>query len=318
MVASKTGLFSKTQPGGVVVITDQTDTTGNIFFVDSGSSTNGDTAGFGDSPDKPFATIDFAVGQCTASNGDRIYVMPGHAETIAAAADLAFDVIGIEVIGIGNGTTKPTITLGTATTADVDIDAANVTLRNLRFVSDINSLAVVLDVNAANFECTDCDFVSSSAKEVVNFVNLATTVDDFIFRRCRFIQPTDPDGTNDAAATGCFYIVDSENILIEGCEFRGFFETSIFHNKTTLCQGLWIKDCFGSQELTAADTITLVDASEGGMVNCHFLQQNAADVVEGTFMTIAATTPFGFFNTFFMNDNGGGGNLALAITAATT
>ncbi len=54
------------------------------------------------------------------------------------------------------------------------------------------------------------------------------------------------------------------------------------------------------------------------MVNCNFLQENGADVAEGTFMTFAATTPFGMFNTFFMNDNGGGGNLGLANTIAPT
>ncbi len=314
----KASLFTRKQSGGMFAIEDNSLSTGERFFVDSGSSTASDTAGAGQNPDKPFATWDFAISQCTANNGDIIYLMPGHAESVIAAAGLDLDVAGVTHIGLGNGTSRPTVTVDTATTADVDIDAVDQTVKNVRFVSDIDSLAVMIDVNFANLHMQGCDFISSSTKEVVNFINLATTVDDFLFEDCYFYQPTDPDGTDDAAATGCFYFVDSENIFIERCRFVGFFETSIFHNKTTLCQALWIRDCYGSQELTGADVITLVDASEGGMARCDFLCQNAADVVEGTFMTLAATTPFGFFNSFFMNDNGGGGNLSLAITAVTS
>lgn len=291
-------------------------TTGNVFFVDSGASGAGDSTDKGKTKENPFSTIDYAVGQCTANNGDIIYVMPGHAETVSAAAGLDLDVAGIRVVGIGHGTDKPTITLDTATTADVDIDATNIQIENLRFVSDINSLAVILDVNQGNFACYDCDFVSSSAKEVVNFVNIATTKDDFHFERCTFYQPTDPEGTDDAAATGCFYIVDSENIVVKDCRMVGFFETSIFHNKTTKVQGLFILNCYGQQELSGADVITLVDASEGFMRGCSWNCPNVTDTAEGSFMTIAATTPFGFFHNGFANDNGAGGNLALEITAA--
>ena len=101
--------------------------------MDSGHAAASDTAGFGRTPDAPFATIDYAVGQCTASQGDIIYVMPGHAEVLAAAADLALDVIGISVIGLGNGPLQPTVTLGTADTADVDVDAAGITVGESAF-----------------------------------------------------------------------------------------------------------------------------------------------------------------------------------------
>ena len=314
----RTALFYKNQLGGFSTVEDMSRSTGNRFYVDSGASDNGDTNSYGQTPDAPFATWDFAISQCTANNGDIIYLMPGHAETVSAAGGLDFDVAGVKHIGLGNGTSRPTVTLGTLTTADVDIDAINQTIENVRFVSDINSLAVMIDVNFGNLHMQGCDFISSNTKEVVNFINLATTVDDFLFQDCYFYQPTDPEGSDNAAATGCFYIVDSENIFVERCRFIGFFETSIFHNKTTLCQALWVVDCYGSQELLNADVITLVDDAEGGMVNTNILCQNAGDVAEGTFMTLATTTQFGFFNSLFMNDNGGGGNLALAITADTT
>jgi hypothetical protein len=52
------------------------------------------------------------------------------------------------------------------------------------------------------------------------------------------------------------------------------------------------------------------------MDRCSITATTAADVAEGTHMTLAADTPFGFFNSYFANDNNAGGNLALAVTAA--
>ena len=61
---------------------------GNVFWVDSGAGSNGNKGTFA----RPFATIDYAIGQCTANNGDLIMVMPGHTETVTAAAGIAVDV----------------------------------------------------------------------------------------------------------------------------------------------------------------------------------------------------------------------------------
>ena len=106
-------------------------TTGNIYYVDSGAAVASDEVGAGRSPSTPFATIDFAIGQCTANNGDVIYGMPGHAEAVIAAGGLDVDVAGISIIGLGVGNNRPTITLGTDAAADVDgPQAAQAALRH--------------------------------------------------------------------------------------------------------------------------------------------------------------------------------------------
>lgn len=87
MAASGSPLFSTYNPSGAFTVVDQSFTTGNIWFVGSATGTNGE--GYGKSPAAPFATIDYAVGQATASNGDVIYVMPYHAETVSAAGGAA-------------------------------------------------------------------------------------------------------------------------------------------------------------------------------------------------------------------------------------
>lgn len=175
MATNRTPLFVRRQPGGVLSIIDVPAHPGNIFFVDSGSTTGGDTSGFGQSPDSPFLTIDFAVGQCTASNGDVIYVMPGHAESLTAAAAIAADVAGISIIGVGVGNTRPVITFAsTDNAATWTVSANNVKIRNVVLVCNDDALTNALVVSGDNCEI-DIEFQDTSAAvETATAVRLDT------------------------------------------------------------------------------------------------------------------------------------------------
>lgn len=163
MVSSRTPLFSRKQSGGIFSVVNESFTTGNIFFVDSGqTTTGGDTVGHGQNPDAPFLTLDYAVGQCTANNGDHIFLMPGHADTCSSAADIDLDVAGITIVGIGHGSDQPTITVDTVNTADIDIGAANVTVENVHFIANVQDIAAAIDVNADDFTVRNCRFKDSS------------------------------------------------------------------------------------------------------------------------------------------------------------
>ena len=125
---------------------------GKVFWVDSNGGSNQNKGTF----DRPFDTIDYAVGRCTADNGDIIMVKAGHVETVTAAAGLDLDVAGISIIGLGNGTNRPQINFTTAVGADMDVDAANITVANLRFTGGIDALTGPIDINAANFSMFGC------------------------------------------------------------------------------------------------------------------------------------------------------------------
>ena len=192
----RTALFSRRQPGGVYTVDDFKEHPGDIYFVDSGSATGSDSAGYGKNPDKPFLTIDYAVGMCTANQGDVIYVMPGHAETVTAAGGLDLDVAGISVIGLGRGTLQPTVTLTTANTADVDVDAANILIENIHFKSGFEDIAACIDVNAADCTIRNCRFTEAADNQ--NFLicilgALAAASDGLIVEDCYCIQD---DATN--------------------------------------------------------------------------------------------------------------------------
>ena len=314
---ARTALYSRKFPGGAFTFDDAAEHPGSIFFV---SSVTGSSANDGNTPDTAKATIAQAVALCTASKGDVIYVAPDHAETIATAGGIDLNVAGITVIGLGRGTNRPTIGVGTATTATFKVSAANVTVRNMRFRAvTAQNLVKMIDVAESGATFEDCWFQgASTATFLVNsFINLTTTKDDFIFRRCQFFQGTDPAATDGGADTGCFYIVDSENILIEGCEFYGNFETAIVHNRTTACKNLWVKDCRGIQSLSGAEPFQLVDGANGAMLGGGFITPAEAAATEATLVGTVGNSFFVLQPGSFGNDGGAGGQGGIVVTTAS-
>jgi hypothetical protein len=305
LVGQRSGLFYTKQRGALTAtLVDTHVFTGNVFFVMTGGT---DTAGHGLTPDDPFATVDFAIGQCTANQGDTIFVMPGYTETLTNSARWTCDVAGISIRGLGFGTAKPTLTFGTDTTADILISAANTVISNFRMVCDINDLVNFLDINVGNVLIEDCDFVTSSAKEALGFINLATTFDDLTIRRCTALQPTDPAGSDGAVDTGFLFFIDSENILVEDCEFYGNFETAIIHNRTTAGKNVWVVNCRGVQLLSGAEPFQLVDGCEGGMVAGGFNTPAEAAVTEATLVGTIGDKFFIHAGGTFGNDGAAGG-----------
>lgn len=244
---------------------------GSVFYVNS-QATGGldaNNSALGLNPTTPFSSLDFAFSQCVTSRGDVIVALPGHTETLTAAGQCQFDIAGVTLIGVGTGSNKPTITLATLTSTDVDVDAANVRVINIRFVSGIDDLAIMLDVNAGGTTFEDCEFIGPATLECLNFVNIASTFDDYTFLRCRWLQNADPAGTDGAAATGGIYLVDTENVRVEDCTFDGFFETACIHNKTTACKYLTVRGTSTNQQLTITGKKFLFPAATVG-VQIHY------------------------------------------------
>ena len=116
----------------------------DVFYVDSGAGSNTND---GRDPAFPLATIDAAINKCTASQGDVILVQPGHAETLTA--QISLDVIGVSIIGVGEGTLKPQLTIN-AVIDGIDIGAANCRVENIGFVASTAGATAQINVDAAN------------------------------------------------------------------------------------------------------------------------------------------------------------------------
>ncbi len=150
-------------------------TFGNIWYVNS--ATGSDTANNGKSTTLAFATINQAITSATASNGDVIYVMPGHTETITTTTNLALSKAGLNIVGLGAGSLRPTLTFTTANTANIPVTASNVTIQNILFVGNFLSIASVFTVTgtavAKDFFVTNCEFRDTSS--VLGFLTIITT-----------------------------------------------------------------------------------------------------------------------------------------------
>jgi len=147
MATVRSALYVRRGGGGKVAIEDMSVSTGARFFVDSTQSDAADGSANGLSPDKPFATIDYALGKCTADAGDIIYLMPGHNEGFADA-QLDIDVDGVSIIGIGQGAKRPRIDFDHAN-ASINVAASNVTIRNITLLPSITDVLIGIDVEAA-------------------------------------------------------------------------------------------------------------------------------------------------------------------------
>lgn len=236
-------LFGVQQPGGALSVIDLEQHPRNVWFVDSAATGGGDTVGHGQHPDTPFLTLAYAFSSDLVASGDVVYVMPGHAESVIAAAGIDMDIAGVKVIGLGWGNNRPTITFTTINTADIDIDAANITIKNIRFVTDIASCAAPIDVNAAGFTIEDCDFYGNDAADETNLITIITdaAADDLTVRRCTFNYLATVNATAvTTTSTECIRLVGADRARIEDCYISGDFTTSAINGITTASKDVQI------------------------------------------------------------------------------
>ena len=137
-----------------------------IKWVHSGTGVDATTKG---TFDAPYATLDYAIGTCVASRGDVIMVKEGHAETITGVGGIAFDVIGVRVIGLGRGRSRPRFLMDGAATVTAAVSAANVSVENMIFAAGAADVTKCFNVTAAGFNCIGCTFEDNVAGE--NFLS---------------------------------------------------------------------------------------------------------------------------------------------------
>lgn len=225
MASARTELFSRKKGGGIFTIVREDITTGAVFFVCSVTGT--DAAGYGGNPDTPLATLGYAIGLCTASKGDRIYLMPGHAENLTAATSVNCNVAGIEIIGLGNGVFVPTFST-TAAAGSITVGAANVAIRNIKLLANFTGgTTTAFTIAAAGDGCT-LDRVqcrdNAAGKEFLIHVSVATTVEDLLIKDCSFVGLAGESMTNSilfaGTSTNCtirdtFIWVDSSDDVVD-------------------------------------------------------------------------------------------------------
>lgn len=237
---NRTALFNRIQPGGVYTVSDVVTHPGDIWFVGSSVTGASDSAGFGRNPDAPFATLDYAIGQCTASQGDVIYVLPGHSEVFEATNGWDADVAGIKIIGLGWGDQRPTFAFND-TDAQVNIGANGVWVENLRFVPTVTAVVAGVQVEGktdVTFKNCQWDWYGTTGDDFVLALELesgshrATVID------CEFFAEPAVAGAQAAIElTGA-----SRNVRIQNCIFAGYYSVACVHGDTVLSTELLFLD----------------------------------------------------------------------------
>ncbi len=125
---------------------------GKKLYVDSVHGSDGNP---GIDPAHAKATIfgtNGAMASCTASHGDHIFCLPGHIESIIAAAGGTASKIGVSIWFLGSGSNKAQIAFGTGTVvlSDLNISAAGVNLIGPKFVASIDALSTPIHITAAD------------------------------------------------------------------------------------------------------------------------------------------------------------------------
>jgi hypothetical protein len=132
---------------------------GNVFWV--AATSKGGSDGNKGTERRPFATLDYALTQCTANNGDIVIIKPGYTESITTNDQIDFTVAGVSVIGMGTDTERPTFTWdGTDATACIAMETANCSIRGCLFItSDVgDDITGLIRIEADNCEVAYNEF----------------------------------------------------------------------------------------------------------------------------------------------------------------
>ena len=273
-MGNRTALFNRTQPGGVFTISDLVAHPGDIWFVDSGIGV--DAAGYGQNPDTPTATLDYAVGLATASNGDVIYLMPGHAETIIADSGVDIDVAGVKVIGLGWGASRPTFTFTTAVAADFKLAAASTVVENVLFLGGIDALTGPIEISGADCKLLNCEYRDVTG-EATDIIMTVADADRLLIDGLRVIGAAGDGGDTAICLVGC------DDAVIRNFDIYGNFDLGAIECRTTASARIKIHDgtiwTEGAEDLAIKDLISGSTGTIGPNLNL-VLQDNASNITE--------------------------------------
>ena len=161
---------------------------GNVWWVNSATGANG--GGNDGTRERPFATLDYAIGRCTANNGDIILLAPNHAETVTGIGGITADVAGISIIGLGNYNQRPRFLMDGATTVTFAVSAADVSISNIVMASGHLLVATGFDVTGVGFWADRVEFADNTTAEnwgsPFKATGAANTADGLKITNCRW------------------------------------------------------------------------------------------------------------------------------------
>ncbi len=252
---------------------------GEVFWVSNSTALPPGGIGGSDSNQgtflKPFATIDYAIGRCTAGRGDIIFIKPGHAESLTTSGFIAADIAGVAFVGLGSGASQPTLSF-TVATATLAITGANTSWNNIKFVSAAADGAwITLGAAADGASFDGCVFTDTSTTlNFLNFITLTSACDNVSFKDCFFCGKS--------ASNDSFILMSTahDRFYFSNCHMQSdIAQTSVVGliKTTGAVTNCWIKDSLFRSNIDGAIFIDFDSAScSGAISNCYFSSINTA------------------------------------------
>lgn len=222
---------------------------GNVFWVDSVHGSDGNRGTY----DRPYATLAFAVSQCIADRGDVIVIKSGHSETLATAGAVTISTAGINIVGLGTGSDRPTFTFS-ATASSILVTGANVSIQN------IVGVAGAVNTNPFNIQAADCFLdiewhdTTATTAEAARVVLTNASADRLYVNIKHIGLATSTACVNSIRLVGC----DTGNINVD---FYGVASTAVVEFLTTACTNIMVSGKF--HNIGTALTKNIVDTVTG-------------------------------------------------------
>jgi len=254
----------------------------------------------------PFSTIQKGIDSCVAGRGDIVFVKPGHAETITSATTLLFNKAGVAIVGLGQGTSAPTLTYTTANTATIPVSADNISIVGFRFVGNFLSIASAITVAAAKYFTVEyCDVSDTDATH--NFLSFITTTvstnSDYLWAETNNIVTIGT--TNNAAAfvvlntmTGLTLVENRVTNTLDRANVSNFLS----HAALVLINAVVARNTLFSANSTNTSVGMLISTTAttgSGMAYDNYIR--ALDVAAAIIVN-AVAIQWGMFNNLYIGD----------------
>lgn len=224
-----------------------------------------------------FTSVNAALGGCRANRGDRIVVLPGHVENIDAANKWSNIQPGVSVIGMGEGTARPTFNWSTATST-VLFNQAAFGIKNciLNLATDpatsvSTTVAAPITVSAKGCFIDDCFIQWGVAAAQIVTIGITTTAaaTDFRFNRnfCYAVTAAVP-------TTTFLRLTGTDRLEMYDTWIHGPGSTTTIgpvQQLTTAMLGARIRNCsFTSTLASSTIAFTAISGNTGQCNYCNF------------------------------------------------
>ncbi len=226
---------------------------GRVFWVNNSTVLPANGIGGSDGNDgtylRPFSTLDYAIGRCTASRGDIIMIMPGHIEAVTATS-IAMDVAGVAVVGLGEGDLRPLFNFG-VTTSNIIVSAANCSMSNIVLKSTVDSVVAGLTLSSGGDGLTlDIETRDTSAAiEFISAIVTQSTANNLVVkaRHRGFVAGN--------AMTRYIDLVGCTDAKID-LDFFGIASTAVVDMRTTACNNIQVSGRFYNESAALTKNVT--------------------------------------------------------------